>query len=232
MSQPPDERLRPPRTENPDRDALREMGADKVVAAYARWAPVYDATFGRITTAGRRRAVEAINALPAGRVLEAGVGTGISLPEYDPKHRVVGIDLSTDMLARARARVARENLAHVEAVREMDAGATDFADASFDIAIAMYVMTVVPDPAAVMAELARVVRPGGCVLVLNHFSRPNDDRSVVARLERRMAPYGESLGWRPIFPRETVTGTAGLRLVDDEDLPPLGLFTLLTFERA
>ena len=211
--------------------ALREMGADKVVAAYARWAPVYDATFGRLTTAGRRRAVAAINALPPGRVLEAGVGTGISLPLYDPGHRVVGIDLSTDMLARARARVEREGLAHVEAVREMDAGATDFADASFDVAIAMYVLTVVPDPAAVMAELARVVRPGGRVLVLNHFSRPEGDRGALARIERGLAPHGERLGWRPVFPRAVVTGTPGLLLVDDENLPPLGLFTLLTFER-
>ena len=211
--------------------ALREMGADKVVAAYARWAPVYDATFGRLTTAGRRRAVEAINAMPAGRVLEAGVGTGISLPLYDRGHRVVGVDLSTDMLARARTRVEREGLDHVEAIHEMDAGATDFADSSFDIAIAMYVMTVVPDPAAVMAELARVVRPGGRVLVLNHFSRPDGDRGAVARVERAMAPHGEALGWRPIFPRETVTGASSLRLLEDEDLPPLGLFTLLTFER-
>ena len=211
---------------------LHQMGTDKVVAAYARWAPIYDATFGRVTTAGRRRAVERINALPAGRVLEVGVGTGISLPDYDPKHRVVGIDLSADMLARARTRIEREALLHVEAVQEMDAGDTDFPDGSFDVAVAMYVMTVVPDPARVMAELARVVRPGGHVLVLNHFSRPDTDRGMVARAERAMAPHGESLGWRPIFPRETVAGAAGLRLVDDEDLPPLGLFTLLTFERA
>ena len=207
------------------------MGADKVVAAYARWAPVYDQTFGRLTTAGRRRAVEAINALPAGRVLEAGVGTGISLPLYDPRHRVVGIDLSADMLRLARRRVETGGLGHVEAVSEADAGATGFPTASFDIAIAMYVMTVVPDPDAVMAELARLVRPGGHVLVLNHFSRSTDDRGPLARIERAMAPFGEQLGWRPVFPREVVTGTPGLRLTGDEGLPPLGLFTLLTFER-
>ena len=212
-------------------DRLRSMGADKVVAAYARWAPIYDQTFGRITTAGRARAVRAINDLPPGRVLEAGVGTGISLPLYDLAHRVTGIDLSTDMLRIARRRVEREGLAHVEAVREMDAGAMDFPDRAFDVAIAMYVITVVPDPDAVMAELARVVRPGGRVLVLNHFSRPDDDRGPVARIERGLAPHGEALGWRPVFPRHVVTRTPGLRLVDDTMLPPLGLFTLLTFER-
>ena len=210
---------------------IRSMGADKVVAAYARWAPIYDQTFGRITTAGRARAVRAINDLPPGRVLEAGVGTGISLPLYDPAHRVTGIDLSADMLRIARRRVEREGLTHVEAVREMDAGAMDFPDAAFDVAIAMYVITVVPDPDAVMAELTRVVRPGGRVMVLNHFSRPEDDRGPVARIERGLAPHGEALGWRPVFPRRVVTRTPGLRLLDDVMLPPLGLFTLLTFER-
>ena len=211
---------------------LAKMDADKVISAYSRWAPIYDNTFGRVTTAGRHRAVEMINAMPGGRVLEVGVGTGISLSGYEARHRVTGIDLSTDMLAVARKRIDAETLSHVEDVHEMDAGAMTFADGAFDIAVAMYVMTVVPDPDAVMAELARVVRPGGSVVVLNHFSRPDDDKGALARLERAIAPLGETLGWRPVFPVETVTGHAGLRLTDEERLPPAGLFTLLRFERV
>ena len=217
---------------DPLTDNLARMDADKVIAAYSRWAPVYDNTFGRVTNAGRRRAVEAINGLPAGRVLEVGVGTGMSLPAYDRKHKVVGIDLSTDMLAVARRRIEREGLSHVEAVHEMDAGRMSFAAGEFDIAVAMYVMTVVPDPKAVLNELARVVRPGGHVVVLNHFSRPDDDRGALARLERAIAPLGETLGWRPVFPVETVTGHASLRMGSEERLPPAGLFTLLSFERV
>ena len=210
---------------------LAPMDRDKVIAAYGRWAPIYDNTFGRITTKGRERAVERINRLPPARVLEVGVGTGISLPAYDAEHRVVGIDLSTDMLAIARRRVEREGLSHVEAVEEMDAGAMTFPDASFDVAVAMYVMTVVPDPDAVMGELARVVRPGGTVIVLNHFSRDAADKGPLARIERVLAPIGSTLGWRPVFPVETVTGHPALTLRDEERLSPMGLFTLLSFER-
>ena len=211
---------------------VAEMGADKVVAAYARWAPGYDNTFGRITTAGRRAAVARINALPDDRVLEVGVGTGISLPDYRRGHRVTGLDLSAEMLAKARARVARERLAHVEAIHEMDAAAMDLPDASFDVAVAMFVMTVVPDPQAVLDELARVVRPGGTVLFINHFSRAPGDRTPLARLERAAAPLGQTLGWRPIFPVETVTRHPLLTPRTEQRLAPGGLFTMLEMERA
>lgn len=211
---------------------VARMGADKVVAAYARWAPVYDGTFGRITAAARRAAAERVNALPDARVLEVGVGTGIALATYRAGHRVTGIDLSADMLAKARAKVKREDLRGVEAIHEMDAQAMTFADASFDVAVAMFVITVVPDPQAVLDELARVVRPGGTVLFINHFSREPDDRTALARLERAAAPLGETLGWRPVFPVETVTRHPLLKPRSEERLAPGGLFTMLEMDRA
>lgn len=220
------------RPNGPAASGVAEMGADKVVAAYARWAPVYDNTFGRITTAGRRAAVERVNALPDARVLEVGVGTGIALAHYRTGHRVTGIDLSAEMLAKARARVTRERLSHVEAIHEMDAAAMDLPDASFDVAVAMFVMTVVPDPQAVLDELARVVRPGGTVLFINHFSRAPGDRTALARLERAAAPLGQTLGWRPVFPVETVTRHPLLTPRSEERLAPGGLFTMLDMERA
>ncbi len=161
-------------------------------------------------------------------MLEVGVGTGISLPRYDKALRVTGIDLSPAMLDKARRRVARQGLANVVAIEEMDAGAMTFADASFDVVIAMYVLTVVPDPAAVMAELARVCRPGGDVIVVNHFSR---DRGVLGAVEKAMAPFAEKLGWRPEFPIETVMQTAGLTLVRQQKVARSALFWLLQFRR-
>ena len=216
---------------------LADMEADKVIAAYKRWAPIYDQTFGRITHAGRLAAVEVINSLPVGAVLEVGVGTGIALSHYRG-HRVSGIDLSDEMLHVARARVTRDRLKHVDAVLNMDAGDMTFVDGEFDIVTAMFVMTVVPDPQAVMLELARVCRPGGRIVVLNHFSKDKDYKSPLARTERLFAPIGDRLGWRPVFPLSTLVdadklaANGSLRLISNEPVRPGGLFTLLTFQRV
>lgn len=202
-----------------------DMDEGAVKRAYARWAPVYDATFGVVADAGRMRAVSHINRFE-GRVLEVGVGTGISLPKYSPHLKITGIDLSREMLAKARERVAKHNLANVEAVLEMDASAMDFPDASFDIVVAMYVLTVVPDPDKVMRELERICRPGGQVLIVNHFSQEHGIRGAV---EKGLARFGEALGWRPEFPVETLMICDGLKLVDVQPLKPFGLFTMLRF---
>jgi len=139
------------------------MDAEAVRAAYRRWAGVYDAVFGGICLLARRRAVALVNQLPGRDVLEVGVGTGLALPYYAADRRVTGIDLSTEMLAQARRRVADREIGNVVALREMDAEATDFPDASFDVAVAMFVASVVPHPRALLAEMRRVVRPGGVV---------------------------------------------------------------------
>ncbi len=199
-----------------------------VVDAYRRWAPVYDRTFGRLTTEGRRQAVELINR-SSGRVLELGVGTGLSLSMYSSQHEIVGIDLSPDMLDRARQKVAAEGLDNVSGLHEMDAAALDFPDGSFDTVVAMYVMTVVPEPAAVMREIARVCKPGGQVYLLNHFSEESGVRGWV---ERRMAPFASRLGWHPVFDVDRVMVCDNLRLAERITLKPLGLFTLLRFEKA
>jgi len=206
---------------------LVEMGEHAVKKAYARWAPVYDMTFGIIADAGRKRAVRHINSLPPSRVLEVGVGTGISLPGYKREHRIVGIDLSPEMLAKARERVRKEGLDNVEAILEMDAAdMSAFEDGSFDVVVAMYVMTVVPDPVKVMRELERVCRPGGEVIVVNHFSQ---DKGLRGAVEKRMARFAEDLGWRPDFPKEAIMVCDSLKLVSEEPLKPFGLFTMLRF---
>ncbi len=201
------------------------MDESAVRAAYRRWAPVYDFTFGQVAETGRRQAVEIINRR-RGRVLEVGVGTGLSLPYYARHLEVTGIDLSPDMLQKARDRVTRKRLAHIAGLHEMDAGDLDFPDDRFDTVVAMYVMTVVPDPERVMSELERVCAPGGEVLLVNHFSQEEGMRGWI---ERRMAPLANTLGWRPVFSTERVMGCGDLSLAEEVPLRPLRLFTLLRF---
>jgi phosphatidylethanolamine/phosphatidyl-N-methylethanolamine N-methyltransferase len=145
---------------------------DVVKVAYRRWAPVYDHTFGAVSTLGRRAGVEVLNSKPDGSsILEVGVGTGLSLSNYKNSLKVTGIDLSPEMLEKARDKVIEEKLTNVVALQEMDASDLQYPDSSFDTTVAMFVMTVVPEPEKVMLELARVTKPGGEVMLVNHFSR-------------------------------------------------------------
>ena len=201
---------------------------DAIKSAYRRWAPVYDHTFGRVASEGRKHAVEFINQ-GTGRVLEVGVGTGLSLPSYARRLEIVGIDLSPEMLEKARERVAEERLTNITALLEMDASELEFEDAYFDTVVAMYVMTVVPDPEKVMRELSRVCRPGGDVIIVNHFSAEEGMRGWV---ERRMAPFADMLGWRPVFDVDRVLVCDDLHLVDKRGLRPFGLFTMMRFRKA
>jgi phosphatidylethanolamine/phosphatidyl-N-methylethanolamine N-methyltransferase len=200
---------------------------DVVKSAYRRWAPVYDKTFGKVSTVGRKHVVDVINQR-GGRVLEVGVGTGLSLCDYKRELEVVGIDLSPDMLEKARERVANDGLTHVTGLHEMDASELTFPDASFDTVVAMYVMTVVPDPEKVMRELARVTKPGGEVILVNHFSQEEGVRGWV---ERRMAPFAEIIGWRPVFDVSRVLGCNDLHMVQRQALRPWGIFTMMRFKR-
>ena len=209
-------------------DAGPRIDEDAVRSAYRRWAPVYDHTFGRVAAEGRKHSVEIINQ-SKGRVLEVGVGTGLSLPTYGRHLEIVGIDLSPEMLEKARERVAAEGLDNVAELHEMDASDLKFPNAAFDTVVAMYVMTVVPDPEKVMRELSRVCRPGGEVIIVNHFSAEEGMRGWV---ERRMAPFADMLGWRPVFDVERVLVCQDLALMEKRGLRPLGLFTMMRFRKA
>jgi phosphatidylethanolamine/phosphatidyl-N-methylethanolamine N-methyltransferase len=204
------------------------MDLEAIKSSYRRWAPVYDSTFGRITRMGRDRAVQAVNR-GRGRVLEVGVGTGLSLSAYAPHLEVTGIDYSEDMLERARKRVAAEGLGHVRELRQMDARSLDFADGQFDTVVAMYLVSVVPEPERVMAEIARVCKPGGQVIIVNHFAR---DEGWLAWLERRFAPMADRLGWHSDFCRSRIMGEPSLQVAEERRMAPLGLFTFLRLEKA
>jgi phosphatidylethanolamine/phosphatidyl-N-methylethanolamine N-methyltransferase len=204
------------------------MHEDTIKTAYRRWAPVYDHTFGKVAAEGRRHAVEVINK-SQGRVLEVGVGTGLSLVDYERHLEIVGIDLSPEMLKKAHEKVREHSLANVTGIHEMDAGDLRFEDNSFDTVVAMYVMTVVPEPEKVMKELARVCKPGGEVMLVNHFST---DEGVRGWVERRMAPFGDKLGWRPVFDLDRVMVCDDLTLFERQGLRPMGIFTMLRFKKA
>jgi phosphatidylethanolamine/phosphatidyl-N-methylethanolamine N-methyltransferase len=193
--------------------------------AYRRWAPVYDFTFGTVAESGRKHAVKIINRR-RGRVLEVGVGTGLSLPCYEKHLSITGIDLSPEMLDKARGRVRQQGLGNVDGLYEMDAGALAFPDESFDTVVAMYVMTVVPDAEKVMRELERVCATGGEVILVNHFSQEDGVRGFV---ERRLAPLASSIGWHAVFSLDRVLVCEDLRLAERRTLWPFGLFTMLRF---
>ncbi len=193
--------------------------------AYRRWAGVYDAVFGGVSSFGRKQAVAEVNLLPGRDVLEVGVGTGLALPSYKADKRITGIDLSREMLDQARRKVRESGLSHVQALLEMDAEATDFADASFDIAVAMFVASVVPHPRALLTEMRRVVRPGGKILFVNHFAA---DRGPRWWVERAMAPASRALGWHPDFAMAALLEPDDMRQIKTRAVPPFGIFTLVT----
>ncbi|MDO8422520.1 MAG: class I SAM-dependent methyltransferase [Parvibaculum sp.] len=199
-----------------------------VLKAYARWAPVYDWSFGPISDFGRKKAIDVINKR-TGTLLEVGVGTGVALPRYARHLSITGIDFSPDMLRKARQRMRSRKLRNVVGLYEMDASELRFDDGAFDTVVAMYVMTVVPDANKVLRELERVCAPGGEVVIVNHFAQ---DHGMRGRLERWMSPAARALGWHPDFRIETITEMTTLELVETRSLQPMGLFTMLRFRKA
>ena len=204
------------------------MDLDAIKRSYRRYAPFYDGTFGWMLGHRSRRTVIDIANRYAGPVLEIGVGTGISLPYYRADHDVYGVDISPEMLQRAHKRVHEQSLAQVRGLDTMDAGELDFEDESFGVIVAAYVMSVVPDPEAVLREIERVCRPGGCVLIVNHFAAENGARRV---LEQGLAPLSGILGFRPDMAVDEILKTTSLDLVAREPLAPFGLFTMLALTK-
>ncbi|MGE3990368.1 class I SAM-dependent methyltransferase [Pseudorhodoplanes sp.] len=206
-----------------------ELDTATITKAYARWAPVYDLVFGAVFEKGRRASIEAAERL-GGRVLEVGVGTGISLPDYSRDTRLVGIDISEPMLRKAQARKRDLQLDNVEALSVMDVGRLGFPDQTFDAVVAQYVITTVPDPDAALDEFARVLRPGGEIILVNHISAEGGLRRS---FELRFAPVARRLGWRPEFEwarlQAWVDRNPPMRVIERRPMPPLGHFSMIRF---
>jgi phosphatidylethanolamine/phosphatidyl-N-methylethanolamine N-methyltransferase len=200
------------------------MQLEAILKSYARYAPVYDHTFGWLLSfRGRSLAASLTNKQP-GKVLEVGVGTGISLSYYRKEHQVHGIDISPHMLERAHNRVRRRQLGHVTQLEIMDARKMHYPDDHFDAVVAAYVMSVVPEPQKVIREIERVCKPGGDVIIVNHFVA---ERGFRRRFEAMLAPLSSKLGWRPDMALEEILSHTHLHEVERVTLPPMGLFTML-----
>ena len=203
------------------------LGIDAVKSSYKRWAPIYDGIFGTITKLGRKQAVEHINK-SSGSVLEVGVGTGLSLRHYKSHLKITGIDVSTHMLAKARRKVTKLGLQNIDGILEMDATDMDFPDNHFDTVVAMFLVSVVPEPEKAIAEMARVCKPGGQVLIMNHFAV---EKGAMAKLERLLAPFASKIGWHSDFEMQRVTGEEQLKLQSHTKHPPLGMFSFLKMQK-
>ena len=202
-----------------------------VKKSYTRWAPIYDLVFALVLRPGRKVAAAAASRV-GGHVLDVGVGTGLELPMFDRRTRLTGVDLSEPMLRRAQRRVSAEALGNVEGLVVMDAARLAFSDAHFDAVVAPYVLTVVPEPHGSLDELARVVKPGGEIILVNHIGSA---QGPIAWIESALAKCSAELGWRPEFAwsilGDWIDFTPGVRLVERRKLPPLGLFTLARIEK-
>jgi phosphatidylethanolamine/phosphatidyl-N-methylethanolamine N-methyltransferase len=209
-----------------------EIDIGTVAKAYARWAPIYDFVFGAVFDAGRKASIAAAERI-GGRILDVGIGTGISLTDYKSTNRIVGVDYSEPMLRKAHERVIQHKLTHVEALAVMDAQNLGFPDASFDVVVAQYVITAVPDPEATLDEFVRVTKPGGEIILVNHLGAEAGPRRL---FEQGFAPVARRLGWRPEFRWQRLAQWAerhgGVRIVERRAMPPLGHFSLIRFARA
>ena len=204
------------------------MQVEAIQKSYRRWAPVYDLTFGRITQGGRVLAANHVNT-QGGSVLEVGIGTGLALDYYASHVRVTGIDVSAEMLREAELKATRKRMKNLGGLHKMDARQIEFPDASFDHVAAMHVMSVVPEPDRVLDEMARVCRPGGSVMIANHFAGRAEGWTLAERLA---APLANLLGWHADIAIDRVLDHPFLQLEEQTQIRPFGLMTFLRFRRV
>jgi phosphatidylethanolamine/phosphatidyl-N-methylethanolamine N-methyltransferase len=191
------------------------MDPNKIERVYTNYAGFYDKVFGKVFHEGRESAIRNLNVQPNEQILEVGVGT---------RHcRIVGIDVSEGMLAKAKEKAEVHSLDHVQ-LHRMDAGAMEFEDDSFDTVVAAYVVTAVPDYRTVVSEMIRVCRPGGRIIMLNHFSNGN---KVIAAVEKVISPLTKHLGWRTDLSLSTVLEGTSLRIARNQRVNPLRLWALV-----
>jgi phosphatidylethanolamine/phosphatidyl-N-methylethanolamine N-methyltransferase len=190
---------------------------------YSEYALLYDKTFGKIFCDRIKRVIESLNILAGAQVLELGVGTGTSFPAY-PRHcEVIGIDLAADMLVEARAKIAKNTWSHLQ-VMEMDALNLTFADNSFDYVTAFHTVTVVPDPIRMLTEAKRVCRPGGKIVIVNHFTT---DLPIIGPLTEALDPVTRRLGWSTKLKLEPFLEATDFNVEEMYKVSKLSLYTVV-----
>ncbi|MBV8792026.1 MAG: class I SAM-dependent methyltransferase [Pseudolabrys sp.] len=213
-----------------DPSTLADPSLQVMERAYEKWAPIYDALCGPFFLSGRRAAAAAARDV-GGKILEIGVGTGLSFDDYDNTSEITGVDISEPMIAKARERAASGRYPFVKDLRVMDASALEFPDATFDCVVAQFVITLVENPEQVLSECARVLKPGGQIILINHLY---SERGFVAAIERLTAKQARKLGLRPEFPFARLAawaqGHGEAELIERRSVKPF--FTLVRFRRA
>jgi len=208
-----------------------DIDRDGVEKAYERWAPIYDLVFGKVFEHGRQSTIAEADRI-GGRILDVGVGTGLSLSDYSRNIKLCGVDISEPMLRKAQQRVRAQGLANVETLAVMDAKNLAFRDASFDAVVAQYVITTVPEPEATLDDFVRVLKPGGELILVNHVGVESGPRRI---LDLAVAPLARRLGWRTEFPWERLVKWAarhgGVSLAERRPMPPLGHFSLIRYRK-
>jgi len=211
---------------------MRDPDKRVMEKAYARWAPVYDVLCGPVFLNGRRAAAQAAREV-GGRILEIGVGTGLSFDDYDDTTEITGIDISEPMIARARIRAASGRYPQVKGLAVMDAHDLRYPDAAFDCVVGQFVITLVADPERVLSECARVTRPGGQIILVNHLY---SEKGFAAAVERLLAQQARNVGLRPEFPFQRLAQWAhahgGAELIERRKIKPFGVYTLVRFRRV
>jgi phosphatidylethanolamine/phosphatidyl-N-methylethanolamine N-methyltransferase len=195
-----------------------------VEAVYDKLAKVYDLIFGPTLHPGRLQAIQRMSIQPSDRVLEVGVGTGINLGLYPTGCAITGIDFSSSMLEKARERAGRKASQNIRLL-QMDAADLKFADDSFDIVYAPYLISVVPDPVQVAREMRRVCRPGGRIIFLNHFHSPNP---ILSRGERLVSPFTIHIGFKADLDLPAFLAQADLQPVSIEKVNVPRIWSLVT----
>lgn len=201
---------------------------DFVERVYEKLAGVYDLTFGPALHPGRVQALQRMQTHPGDKILEVGVGTGINAVLYPRDTEVTGIDFSAGMLEKARERVARKGVTNVRLL-QMDAQDLKFPENSFEIVYAPYLISVVPDPVKVAAEMRRVCKPGGRIIFLNHFLSPN---ALLSRVERLISPLTVHIGFKSDLDLPAFLAQANLQPVSIEKVNIPRLWSLVTCVKA
>ncbi|HEX2656017.1 MAG TPA: class I SAM-dependent methyltransferase [Xanthobacteraceae bacterium] len=203
-----------------------------VAKAYGRWAPIYDLVFGKVFDHGRQSTIAVADKI-GGRILDVGVGTGLSLSDYSPSTKLCGVDISEPMLRKAQRRVRALGLPNVEMLAVMDAKNLAFPNEFFDAVVAQYVVTAVPDPEATLNDFIRVLKLGGELILVNHIGAENGARRV---FELAFAPLARRLGWRPEFPWARLANWAAahgnVSLIERRPMPPMGHFSLIRYRKS
>jgi phosphatidylethanolamine/phosphatidyl-N-methylethanolamine N-methyltransferase len=209
-----------------------DIDREGVARAYGRWAPIYDFVFGKVFDPGRQSTIAIADTI-GGRILDVGVGTGLSLSDYAPTTRLYGVDISEPMLRKAQQRVRSLNLTNVETLAVMDAKQLAFADSFFDAVVAQFVITALPDPEATLDDFVRVLKPGGELILVNHIGAERGPRRL---FELAFAPLARQLGWRPEFPWGRLVNWAakhgGVTLFEHRPMPPMGHFSLIRYRKS